>query len=166
MLKRVFSMTILLRTVLLHIAHSQRVKITKGFKFIVVGLFTIFILSGCASDPLTQSLKKYNYAPIMPLQATANVGDIYNTKGLLDPYIFMRDQLSDYIMQLMERIKDDASIPDVDGETQFNIGAETDIIGIAESELSAYGITKFKVRFSGVVQYIISKTMFEDELYK
>ncbi len=125
----------------------------------------MFLLSGCASDPLTQTLKKYNYAPIIPLRATANVGDIYNTKGLLDPYIFMSDHLSDYITQLMEQIKDDASIPDVEGEKQFNIGAETDIIGIAEFELSAYGITKFKVRFSGVVQYIISQTMFEDKLY-
>ncbi len=111
MLKRVSLMTKFPSAVFLHIAYSQGGQLTKGFKTIWVGLFSIFLLSGCASDPLTQTLKKYNYAPIMPLQATANVGDIYNTKGLLDPDILMRDRLSYYIKELMERIKDNASIP-------------------------------------------------------
>jgi len=77
----------------------------------------------------------------------------------------MRDKLSDYIQQVMETIKDDASIPDTSNERQFNIGAEADFIGEAKTELSAYKIAKFKVRFGGVVQYIISKTKFEDEIY-
>ena len=125
----------------------------------------ISLLFGCASDPLTQTLKKYGYAPIMPLPATMYIGDIYETKGLRDPYVFMRDKLSDYIQQIMETIKDDASIPDTSSEQQFNIGAEADFIGEAKAELSIYKIAKFKVHFGGVVQYIISKTKFEDEIY-
>ncbi len=49
MFERVFSLTMFLRAVLLDIAHSW-VKITKGFKIVVVGLFTIILLSDCASD--------------------------------------------------------------------------------------------------------------------
>lgn len=132
---------------------------------IVTALGLIILLSGCVSDPLTQTLKKYGYAPIMPLPATMYIGDIYETKGLRDPYVFMRDNLLDYIQQNMEKIKDDASIPDTSSEHQFNIGAEADIIGQAKVELSIYHIAKFKVRFGGVVQYIISKTEFEDKIY-
>ena len=132
---------------------------------IVIALGVIILLSGCASDPLTQTLKKYEYAPIMPMPATMDIGDIYDAKGLRDPYVLMRDQLSAYIQPVMEKIKDDASIPDTSSEHQFNIGAEADIIGQVKAELSIYHIAKFKVRFGGVVQYIISKTKFEDEIY-
>lgn len=132
---------------------------------IAIAFWLMILLFGCASDPLTQTLKKYEYAPIMPMPATMNIGDIYEAKGLRDPYVFMRDRLSDYIQQVMEKIKDDASIPDTSSEHQFNIGAEADIIGQAKAELSIYHIAKFKVRFGGVVQYIISKTKFEDEIY-
>ena len=131
----------------------------------IILMLLISLLFGCASDPLTQTLKKYGYAPVMPAVATMNIGDIYDTKGLMDPYIFMRDNLSDYIQQIMETIKDDASIPDTSSEQQFNIGAEADFIGEAKAELSIYKIDKFKVHFGGVVQYIISKTKFEDEIY-
>jgi len=131
----------------------------------IVLMLLISLLFGCASDPLTQTLKKYGYAPVMPAVSTMNIGDIYETKGLREPYVLMRDKLSDYIQQVMETIKDDASIPDTSSERQFNIGADADFIGEAKTELSAYKIAKFKVRFGGVVQYIISKTKFEDEIY-
>ncbi len=132
---------------------------------VVIALGVSILLSGCASDPLTQTLKKNGYAPVMPMPATMHIGDIYDTKGLRDPYVFMKDKLSDYIQQIMETIKDDASIPDMLSEHQFNIGAEADIIGQAKVELSAYSITGFKVKFGGVVQYLISKTKFEDDVY-
>lgn len=132
-------------------------------KFVLLSM--LLILSGCASDPLTQTLKKYGYAPIMPPVATMNIGDIYDTKGLRDPYVLMKDKLSDYIQQIMETLKDDASIPDTSSEQLFNIIAEADIIGQAKPELSVYKIAKFKVHFGGVVQYIISKAKFEDEIY-
>lgn len=133
---------------------------------IVIAFGLMILLFGCASDPLTQTLKKYGYASTMPLPATMYIGDIYETKGLRNnPYMVMQDKLSDYIQQVMETIKDDASIPDTSSESKFNIEAEADIIGQAKAELSIYHIAKFKVRFGGVVQYIISKTKFEDEIY-
>ena len=100
------------------------------------------------------------------MSATMHIGDIYDSKGLGDPYVFMRDRLSDYIEEIMDSAGDDASIPNTSSERQFNIGAEADIIGEAKAELSAYHIAKFKVRFGGVVQYIISKVKFEDEIYR
>ena len=124
------------------------------------------LLFGCASDPLTRTLKKCGYAPVIPTPATMHIGDIYETKGLINPLVFMRDNLFDYIEKIMEKAGDDASIPDTSSERQFNIGAEADIIGEAKAELSVYRIAKFKVRFGGVVQYIISKTKFEDEIYR
>lgn len=132
---------------------------------IVIAFGLMILLFGCASDPLTQTLKKYGYASAMPLPATMYIGDTYETKGLRNPYMVMKDRLSDYIQQVMETIKDDASIPDTSSESKFNIEAEADFIGEAKAELSAYGVSKFKVHFGGVVQYIISKTKFEDEIY-
>lgn len=132
---------------------------------IIIAFGLMILLFGCASDPLTQTLKKYGYASTMPLPATMYIGDIYETKGLRNPYMVMKDKLSDYIQQVMETIKDDASIPDTSSESKFNIETEADFIGEAKAELSAYGVSKFKVHFGGVVQYIISKTKFEDEIY-
>ncbi|MBU4539554.1 MAG: hypothetical protein KJ689_13330, partial [Bacteroidetes bacterium] len=137
-----------------------------NLNYIVVFAAITALLVGCASDPLTQTLKKYEYAPVMPMSATMHIGDIYETKGLKAPYVFMRDRLSDYIEEIMDSAGDDASIPNTSSERQFNIGAEADIIGEAKAELSAYHIAKFKIRFGGVVQYIISKTKFEDEIYR
>ena len=137
-----------------------------NLNYIVVFAAITALLVGCASDPLTQTLKKYEYAPVMPMSATMHIGDVYETKGLKAPYVFMRDRLSDYIEEIMDSAGDDASIPNTSSERQFNIGAEADIIGEAKAELSAYHIAKFKIRFGGVVQYIISKTKFEDEIYR
>lgn len=38
-------------------------------------------------------------------------------------------------------------------------------MGKAKVELETYGIRKFKVTFSGVHQYVVAKTRFEDEIY-
>lgn len=137
-----------------------------NLNYIVVFAAITALLFGCASDPLTQTLKKCGYAPVMPMPATMHIGDIYETKGLRDHYVLMREKLFDYIEGIMDSAGDDASIPDTSSERQFNIGVEADIIGEAKAKLSVYRIAKFKVRFGGVVQYIISKVKFEDEIYR
>ncbi len=144
--------------------HKARYLINLSYAVVFAAITAL--LFGCASDPLTRALKKCGYAPVMPTPATMHIGDIYGTKGLIDPLVFMRDNLFDYIEKIMEKAEDDASIPDTSSERQFNIGVEADIIGEAKAELSVYRIAKFKVRFGGVVQYIISKTKFEDEIYR
>ncbi|MFZ5563485.1 MAG: hypothetical protein ACOZBW_05485 [Thermodesulfobacteriota bacterium] len=134
--------------------------------YMAATLFVVaLVASGCAHDPLTRTLKKNGYAPIPLAPATVAVGDIYESKGFKELYVSTRDRLSDYIGEVMESIKDDVSIPDTASESEFNISAEVDLVGGASAELSAEKISKFKVSFRGVTQYVISKTRFEDEVY-
>lgn len=126
---------------------------------------TVLFLFGCVSDPLTEVIKKYDYAPVIPISSTMHIGDIYETKGLKEPYIFMKDIMAEHIQKIMEESKEEVSIPDVSKEEMFTVSAEADIVGQAETDLLKYNIKKFKVKFNGVVQYRISKVKFEEEIY-
>lgn len=67
----------------------------------ILWVITVFLF-GCASDPLTSALKKYEYAPVLPVSSSMYIGDIYETKGLKVPYLFMKDKLAEYIQKIME----------------------------------------------------------------
>jgi hypothetical protein len=123
------------------------------------------LVSGCP-DPLTRSLRHYGFAPAIPSPATLHIGNLYDTADLKNPYALMRDMFSLTENEvLMTSLKDDVSIPDVSGEDSFSISAQADIVGRAKVELAAHRITKFKVTFGGVSQYLISRNRFEEELY-
>lgn len=123
------------------------------------------LLCGCASDPLTATLKKYGYAPVIPLSSKMNIGDIYETKGLTQPYLLMGDILKEDIQAIMDELGDDVSIPEESMEKRFEVSGEADLVDMVSSELAIHDIKKFRIRLSGVVQYKISKVRFEEQIY-
>ena len=124
-------------------------------------------MAGCASDPLTRTLKRLDYAPIIPVPKTQHIGDIYDTAELKNPpFILIRDLFAkEEVDAFMNSLEDEVSLPSVSGKKTFRLNAAADIVDQAEAELRSYGITKFKVRFGGAYQYLISRQRLEDELF-
>lgn len=126
---------------------------------------SVMLLAGCATDPLTKTLKGLGYAPAIPAPATQSIGDIYEKANLRDPYLLMREYYPrEELKTMMESYSDPVAIPDSSGERKFKVSAAADIIGKVNVELSKNGITSFKVKFNGAHQYLISKTKFYTEI--
>lgn len=126
---------------------------------------SVMLLAGCATDPLTKTLKDLGYAPAIPAPATQSIGDIYEKANLRDPYLLMREYYPrEELKTMMESYSDPVAIPDSSGERRYKVSAAADIIGKVNVELSKNGITSFKVKFNGAHQYLISKTKFYTEI--
>lgn len=133
-------------------------------KCICVILVTM-MLSGCATDPLTKTLKDLGYAPAIPAPATQYIGDIYEEANLKGPYLLMKEYYPrKELGAMMKSYSDPVAIPDSSGERKFKVSATADIIGKVNVELSKNRITSFKVKFKGAHQYLISKTKFYTEI--
>jgi len=66
-------------------------------------------------------LRSYEYVPAIPAPATQNIGDIYETADLKNPYALMRDMFTiDENKKLMNSLKDEVAIPSSVGESTFN----------------------------------------------
>lgn len=128
-------------------------------------MLVVIMLSGCATDPLTRTLKDLGYVPAIPAPATQNIGDIYEQANLREPYLLMREYYpSKELEAMMKSYSDPVAIPDSSGERKFKVSAKADIIGKVNAELSRNGITSFKVKFNGAHQYLISKTKFYTDI--
>ncbi len=135
-----------------------------AIKYTCVILVTM-VLSGCATDPLTKTLKDLGYAPAIPAPATQSIGDIYEQANLRDPYLLMREYYPrEELETMMNSYSDPVAIPDSSGERRYKVSAQADIIGKVNAELSKNGITSFKVKFNGAHQYLISKTKFYTDI--
>lgn len=131
----------------------------------ICAILAAMMLSGCATDPLTRTLKDLGYAPAIPAPATQNIGDIYEQANLREPYLLMREYYPGKELQaMMKSYSDPVSIPDSSGERRFKVSAKADIIGKVNVELSRNGITSFRVKFNGAHQYLVSKTKFYTEI--
>jgi len=132
----------------------------------VLAAVTAIFLTGCATDPLTRTLKKYGYVPAVPVPETQSIGDIYEKPNLKEPYLFMREHLSrEKLGKTMEEYKDSTSLAESSGETKFELNTKVDILNKVSADLSANKVKKFKIKFTGVHQYLISKTDFYSKIF-
>ncbi len=135
-----------------------------GMKLITLGILG-FLTAGC-SDPLTKTLANNKYVAAIPAPATLHLGNVYDTADLQTPFVLLRDIFTEADnKKLMTSLMDDVSIADEHGEKTFNVTFDADIVGKAKIELQAHKISKFKVAFKGVKQYMISRTRFDDDLF-
>ena len=128
-------------------------------------VISAMLLAGCATDPLTKTLKDLGYAPAIPAPATQSIGDVYEKASLREPYLLLREYYpKKEVETLMNSYSDPVAIPDSSGERAYKVSASADIIGKVNVELSKNGVTSFKVKFNGAHQYLISKTKFYTEI--
>lgn len=135
----------------------------------IVSLVTVFSLSAfvtsCA-DPLTKSMKNLGYRTAIPTPVQSNIGDIYTTPDYRRPYMQLRHHFTKAeIRKIMEPLRMDVAVPNSEGEASYKISTSADVISYVKADLEASGARKFKVIYSGVNEYVVPETYFEDIVY-
>lgn len=116
-------------------------------KFYFLLALLICSLAACAKDPIVKLLDDYKMAPVNPVQDRMVVGEIYRDKKreypLFNPNLDMRDE----IQEIMDKIRCNASLPDINMSRSFKVKAGVNVIGRHAAELESIGASSYSVTF-------------------
>lgn len=127
-------------------------------------LISLFL--GSCADPLTKSMKSLGYRTAIPTPAQAHIGDIYSRPDFRSPHQLIRHHFNpNEIENLMQPLQTAVAVPNSSGESSYKISASADIISYVKADIEASGARKFKVYYSGVTEYVVPETYFEDIVY-
>lgn len=132
---------------------------------VILSSIALALGTGCATDPLTRLLRDNHYAPLVPVRARQDVGDLFNKVDLTSSAIGAREVLGETIVSnLMVAIENPVSLPIVSGDRKFAIRGSADVIGYAKADLEAQGIRTFRVKPGDAYQYQWSDFAIESNL--
>jgi hypothetical protein len=134
-------------------------KITK-FLFILGLVF----LAGCATDPLTRTLKTNGFCPILPIPEKQGLGNVYRTYSLNSlPVVFIDDIFTkEENEKTMADLRQKIYLPASSGEKTFSLAAKADVIGKVEGALKVLRVKKFKLKLGDVYQYNLTEDRLEN----
>lgn len=132
-------------------------------RFLIANL--CFLLAGCA-DPLTSLLRDNHYRTIVPISDGHCVGDTYPTDDINSDQPLVKMHLIDPNQSdaLMKSLKQTITLPQNNNSTRYEISANADILKYAKVDLQYSNITQFSVTISNATQYVLPKSIMEDQL--